>query len=260
MDELQDLDKETLLAVMNIIKCAFDRTPIARCNVDNTDVDVFRTSSFMAASYKNRLPPEDVQGRSIHIPMRLNGEHRELVPIDSNEHQAIRTRLLSLRLTLLTSVELADRLRLNAVEATNPAVLGFDGRAKDIIRALAFAAGMFNENEALIETVRQSASKSAEELKETFEVQAQYALQDIWDSQNERIRVSLIREALVANLKTQGNLEEGREIKTRRVTGALKVLNYELKRGAQNAPYIDKLSKANLTAFESNCKRYPRSE
>lgn len=260
MDELQDLDNETWLAVMNVLKCAFDGTPIARCNTDNTDIEVFRTRSFMAASYKNKLPPEDVQGRSIHIPMRLNGEHRELVPIDSEEHQILRTRLLALRLKLLTNVKLAERLSLDASKAADPTALGFDGRARDIVRALSFVAGMFGENEALIETVRQSASKSAEELKETLEAQVQYALQDVWNSQNERIYVLPIREALVENLTTQGNLEEGREIKTRRVTRALKVLNYELERGAQNAPYINKLSKANRTAFDSNCKRYPRSE
>ncbi|NLT36724.1 MAG: bifunctional DNA primase/polymerase [Methanomassiliicoccus sp.] len=257
MDELQDLGQEDWNSCMNILKCTYDGTPIPRCNWTNTGLDIFRLRPFMAVSYKDQVPPNDVMSRSISITMPRGAGNKILVD-ETEEHIQLRSRLLALRLRLFTRPDLVKEYRDKATETLNLDEVGLKNRPKDIANSLLFAGSMFNQTEEIIELIKQSTEKEIEQSKDTFEAFVYYGLDELWkDFHKDKIYTTFVRERVAQTLFDLGDLKDKADLTTRRVNKALYILGYKLPRGGQHIPYIDKLDRTNIKAHEVNGRRYP---
>ena len=179
LDEVQDLDKETRQAIMQIVKGTYDGTPVSRCDNNTQEVLEFRTRSFIALSLKGSHPPEDfVKNRAILFTMRQNSSHKKLVPDDSEEHRELRARLLGLRLKLFSEPEFMEIYQRKVIEKAVPETLGFDRRPRDIAISLLLPAIMCGEEEDLIETIGKSSTEAKDAINSTFEARVQYVIEE----------------------------------------------------------------------------------
>jgi hypothetical protein len=240
---------------MNIVKCSYDGTAVQRCNLETREVESYRTRGFMALSCKHKMPPEDVQNRSIIFFMRQNSECKELVPEDSEQHQLLRGRLIGLRLKALTEPEFIDRWLGEVRARATPEALGFDRRPRDIAKSLLLPALMCKQEDELIEMIRMSSAKAREKANETFLGQTQHVIEEFWSSPG-IISVLDIRDRLECILKDQGDIKDNEKLKTRYVTEAIASLCYETVRKTNNKPFIDQRVQANIVTFEVNRKKF----
>ena len=255
LDELQDKDKDGLRELLNIVKGTFDGTPVQRCVQETGDVKEYSTRGFMAVSFKDRFPPEDVQNRAVCFIMRQNGAHKELIPDDSPEHQELRGRLLGLRLKALTDLAFIEGWQSKVREASTPEVLGFDRRPRDIAVSLLLPALMCKQEAELIETIRRSTVQAREEENEGFTAQVQHAVEELWDGPR-YISVIVLRKDLTETLRADGVLRDNGALRTKKVTDALKLLGYELLRRHANIPHIDQNAPRNQAAYETSRARF----
>ena len=259
LDELQDLDKESFRAIMNIVKGSYDGTPVSRCDSNTGDVQEFQTRGFIALSLKGAQPAEDIKNRGILLTMQRNGEPKSLVPDDSPEHQDIRARLMGLRLRALSDPDFINGYLEKVQVQGTPEALGFDRRPKDIAVSLLLPAIMSHEEEALIEIIQKSSAEARDEINSTFTARVQHTYEDLIEGVSNVTRyypILTIRAHLQDELRDDGDIKENEKLRTQRVTNALKTLGYELTRRTNNAPFIDRESKQNKLAFEINRKKY----
>lgn len=263
LDELQDLDKDSFRAVMNIVKGSYDGTPVSRCDSNTGEVQEFQTRGFIALSLKEQHPKEDVKNRGILLTMQRNGTPKSLVPDDSPEHQGLRARLMGLRLKALSDpLFLEDVLKMVQAKGT-PEALGFDRRPKDIAVSLLLPAIMSRQEDELIEVIQKSRSEARDENNSTFLARVQHAYEDLIEASSSPDRfypVLAICNYVQAELQADGELRDNERLKTRKVTDALKTLGYELVRRSKNLPFIDREAKENVAALNTNRKKYAIEE
>ena len=258
LDELQDLDRESYKANMNMVKGAFDGTPVYRCMSDSHEPTSYQTRGFIALSLKGSHPAEDVKNRGILFTMRRNEEPKDLVPDDSDEHRDLRARLIGLRLKMLTDDAFREEALKAARERAAPEALGFDRRPRDIALSLLLAAVLSGQEEELIETIGKSSSEARDEDNSTFLARVQHGVEKEWEGRQEQyLSILDIKSKVQYDMEGNGELKRSDILKTRTVTGAIKTLGYETVRRTANAPFIDTLSKSNNAAYETNRKRYP---
>jgi len=262
LDELQDLDKESYRTIMTIVKGTYDSTPVYRCKDKSHDVEMFQTGSFVALSLKGSHPAEDIKNRGILITMRQNEHPRALVPSDdTEEHKNIRARLIGLRLKMLTDQAFAEEALRAVEERGTPEALGFDRRPRDIALSLLLPALLSGQEEELIDTIRKSTEEAKDENNSTMLATVQHSYERLSNErEGQYFPVSSIRWDVQNELVGEGELKSGDKLPSRKITNALKTLGYELVRRTGNQPYINRHSKHNIAAFETNRKKFPLNE
>ncbi len=265
IDELQDLDKETLGSTWNVLKCAYDGTPIARCNNDNSDLDFFQTRAFMAFATKITVPPQDVQERSIMVGMK-KATMDIPAPLEDRIHRELRTRLFALRLRLRSEPNKIAYWNQEADSASQKeychgeAVTKLIGRPRDMARSLLFPALMFNDPDPIFEMVLEGEYVAAQEMRDSFMATVQYSIEEAWKISAGKVWIETVKENVVNLLREKGDYDEKRELKTRAITTTVTTLNYMIERGSGNKPYISIASKKNIEAYQKNCASFSRGE
>jgi len=262
LDEVQDKSNESFGEIMNIVKGSFDGTPVPRYNSDTGEVDEFQTRGFVAISFKDRHPKEDIKNRGLLLTMRQNITPKMLVPIDDTPEQVdIRARLMGLRLKALTDTDFVQNALLTAAEEGTPEALGFDRRPRDIAQALLLPAVMSGAVDELVETISKSSAEARDENNSTFTARVQHELDHRWETyQWDKDTTRDIAFSLQEEMRVDGELREKEVLKTRTVTNALKTLGYHITGGGSgNTSFVDRHDRDNIAAMEANRKKYPRS-
>jgi len=262
LDELQDLDRESFRAVLNIVKGSYDGTPVSRCDSNTGEVQEFQTRGFMALSFKGQHPPEDVKNRGVLLTMQRNGDPKSLVPEDSPEHQELRARLMGLRLKALSDPGFLEEVCQAVMEQGTPEALGFDRRSKDIAVSLLLPAIMSGQKDELIKIIKKSSEEARDENNSTFPAIVQHAYEELIapEGSPNPYNVLSIRDHIQEQLRADGDLRDNEVLKTRKVTDALKTLGYEIRRKGKNIPYIDRETEQNRAALEINRRKYAVKE
>jgi len=277
LDELNDKDHESFQQIMNFIKGAFDGTPIPRFNNDSHEVDLFQTQVFIAPSFKDKHPKEDVKNRGLLITMRQNGASKDVIPKEDSpdfvprgaEFTELRARLMGLRLRALSDAEFIDGYMERVHQEGTPKALGFDRRPKDIAVSLLLPAIMSGEKRSLIKIIKQSTAEARFDNNSTLTALVQHALEDECDGRQGRVedgtmekstiyRVLEIKARLEREMKDTGDLKESDTLETQKVTNALKTLGYRLTRkgGGKNTPTLNLADEQNIQAYASNKALY----
>jgi hypothetical protein len=259
LDEIQDLDQESLRRVLNLAKGSFDGTSVPRYNPDTQEVDEFTTRSFFAVSFKTHRPKEDVTNRGILLTMRMNSTPKRLVEGDTDEDKELRGRLMGLRLKALSDSQFLEEARKEAIQLGAPEVLGFDRRPKDIATSLLLPAIMSKQVDELIEVIRDSNAEAREAVNSTFHAKVQFIIEELYEELGAstmgkpKIYVSPnIRDRVEEKLREEGEQKVLANLTTQQITGAVKSLGYTTETGTGRNKYIDLGSKMNRAAFESN--------
>jgi hypothetical protein len=242
LDELNDKDNESFTQIMSFIKGAFDGTPVPRYNNETGEVDLFQTRVFVAPSFKDRHPKEDVKNRGILETMRQNNVSKDLVPKDDTpKFREIRARLMGLRLRALTDSEFIARYMEKVQREGTPQALGFDRQPKDIAVSLLLPAIMSKQKGPLLKIIRKSTAEARFDNNSTFTGGVQHTLESQVDAREAKVgggvmnldpiyRVLEIKATLESEMKDTGELKANDTLDTRKVTNALKTLGYLLAR------------------------------
>jgi hypothetical protein len=263
LDEIQDLDRESLRQVLNLAKGSFDGTSVPRYNPDTQEVDEFTTRSFFAISFKTHRPKEDVTNRGILLTMRMNNTPKHPVEVDTDEDKELRGRLMGLRLKALSEPQFLEAASKEAIRIGAPEALGFDRRPKDIAMSLLLPAIMSKQTDELIEVIRDSNAEARDAVNSTFHARVQFVIEELWSELGEspktkpKMYVSPnIRDRVLESLREEGEQKELCNLTTQRITGAVKSLGYTTEIGTGGNKFIDLGSKRNLAAFESNRMKF----
>lgn len=250
---------------------------IPRARREGKEVDFFDGFSFLATATK-RLPAEDLQNRAVLVSMleKSKGEIRRRMDVDTAGR--LRTRLLAFRMRVFDGrIDLnpaIERARATA-EGEIPVEKGtahLDDRGIDVASTLLVACCHFNSGNEVLQLVAISQGKARTELLETFEAQVFFALQatlrslrrstldGAFDTAKLKVSSREISDQLNQDFIAQGDAEAtSHPVPTRRVTRALQVLGFGIKRGSRNLSYID--PSGFDFAYNSNLKKYgARSE
>ena len=273
IDEYHTLNGDRASEVDILFKGGYEcGSKIPRARREGGEIDLFNAFGFLAVSTK-RLPEEDLQNRSILISMlekRNPGIRRRM---DWETARALRTRLLAFRMKALSdAIDLspATEEAYRVAEAdilVNGETVTLDDRGIDTASNLLVPCCLFNAVDEVLQLVSVSQGRARAELLETFEAQVFFALQAVVKTARTndlesnptidaaRISTRDIADQLNQDLKTQGEAEtNSNPVPTRRVTRAMQVLGFGIKRGAQNLSYI---SPADFNAvYQSNLMKF----
>ncbi len=278
IDEYHSLVGDRVFEIDLLFKGGYENgSKIPRAKREGREVDFFEAFSFLAVATK-KLPAEDLQNRAVLVSMleKSKGEVRRRLDLDTARQ--LRTRLLALRMRALEGrIDLdsaVERARAEA-EGEVPYEKGLDhldDRGMDVASSLLVACSLFNTGNEVLQLIALSQGKARTELLETFEAQVFFALQAVLKSKRKStldgtfdlaaLRVSTrdVSDQLNQDYIAQGDADgSSRAIPTRRVTRALQVLGFEMKRGSRNLSYIKPSDF--VVVYQSNLKKYgSRSE
>ena len=245
---------------------------IPRARREGKEIDFFDGFSFLAIATK-MLPAEDLQNRALLVSMleKSKGDIRRRMDFDTAF--LLRTRLLAFRMRVLSGLidlnPAIEKVRKAAEEAitVDKNAVYLDDRGIDIASSLLIPCSYFGDNGEVLQLIAISQGKARMELFETFEAQTFLALQAVLKA---KIRTSLdttldlgvvrvstreIADQLNQDLIAQGDADANtHSVPTQRVTRALKILGFNIKRGSHNLSYID--SAAFEITFQANLKKY----
>lgn len=273
IDEYHALTGDRAAEVDLLFKGGYESgSKIPRARREGGEIDFFDAFSFLAVSTK-RLPAEDLQNRSILISMleKRNASIRRR--IDFERARELRGRLLAFRLKVLSGrIDLIEAIE-NACMAAEGTVsidgdaITLDDRGIDTASDLLIPCCLFCTVDEVLHIIAVSQGRAQTELLETFEAQTFFALQAAMKTAKMNdiegnpvvcpVKMSTrnIAEQLNQDMIIQGEVEEGsRPVPTRKVTQAIKVLGFSIKRGAQNLSYLNPANFASV--YEANLRKY----
>lgn len=276
IDEYQNLNDEQRKNVNNVFYSGYEKGQvIPRCNEKN-DVDLFEPFAFISVATKNQLY-EDLQNRSILINMIEKKPNER--KIDYELARKLRTRWMAQRFRALTGLievqpllDKAWEISLKPIFLNKEIVL--DDRASEIAAMLTFPGLICRQYEKCQDTLQLIAAsqiKAGDELRETREANVFYAVhaqvkyeknQTIDGSESADVSKISTRDiaeqynidSVIRGDLTEVDKEKGKGVNTKRVTGMLKVLGWDLKRGAHNRSYF--VPSTFWQTFELNRKKF----
>lgn len=273
IDEYHSLVGDRACEIDLLFKGGYENgSKIPRARREGKEIDLFDAFSFLAVATK-KLPAEDLQNRAVLVSMleKSKGEVRRRLDVDTA--QQLRTRLLAFRMRafegridLDAAVERARTMAEGEVSLEEGPV-HLDDRGMDVASSLLVACSLFNAGREVLQLIAVSQGKARTELLETFEAQVFFALQaalklkkrstldGTFDLGALRVSTRDVADQLNQDYIAQGDADgSSRAIPTRRVTRALQVLGFSMKRGSRNQSYI--IPSDFGVVYQANLKKY----
>ncbi|MEM2943201.1 MAG: hypothetical protein QW087_00435 [Methanomassiliicoccales archaeon] len=219
---------------------------VARVNNDGGKVQRFRVFSFMAVATKDLNIPEDLQNRSILIPMSEGKPEKK--NFDLEEISKIKSMLLGLRFAFLTG-----KTSVESKEVNNTSL---DPRSIDMAATLLSLCTNEDNEEAILSLIEEAQEASKEALKETTEADVFYALCEVI---KEKLLASIDQKLDPSSItvsEVTEKVNEGREyhLTHKRVGQLLRTLGFELRKGSRNRTYFTR--KHFHSVFKNNCSKF----
>ncbi|MEM0343951.1 MAG: hypothetical protein QXU73_06885 [Thermoplasmata archaeon] len=278
IDEYQALVGDRAGEVDLLFKGGYENgCKVPRARREGKEIDFFEIFSFLAIATK-KLPAEDLQNRGVLIGMLEQSKGDIRRRMDYEEAFRLRTRLLAFRMRVLSGLidlgpatDKARKAAEGAITVENNEVY-LDDRGIDVASSLLVPCCYFGDNGEVLQLIAISQGKARMELLETFEAQTFFALQAVIrvkkrSSLDGSVNLGTLKVSTrdVADQLNQDYIAQGdadgssRAIHTRRVTKALQVLGFSVKRGSRNQSYI--VPSDFEVVYQANLKKYgSRSE
>ena len=273
IDEYHSLSGDRAAEVDLLFKGGYENgSKIPRARREGKEIDFFDAFSFLAVATK-RLPAEDLQNRAILVNMLERSKDNIRRRMDFDTASQLKTRLLAFRVRVLSglidlnpAIEKARKAAEEAISLDGNAVF-LDDRGIDIASSLLIPCSHFGDNGEVLQLIAISQGKARMELLETPEAQVFFAMQVVLRPRrmvavdgsltHDAARVSTrdIAEQLNQDLAVQGERDVDKDkVPTGRVTKAIKVLGFGVKRGAHNLSYIDSANFEQV--YEANLRKF----
>ncbi len=284
IDEYQDLNQEVTPLIGSIFKSGFqDGGEVPRCDndQDRSAISFYSVYSPIAIGLKNRLPKEDELNRSVMVQMLTKPSEAKINRrIDKTAARLLRGRLLGLRFKVQIGMIDLEPLKVESAKLAEREIPGkdrpitLDDRSIEIAAALLLPSLIIggeskdSKVKAIFEVVASSQAFSDDGLKDTGEGRAFFAIQEVYRFQDgleqtgmdgkklrnvSKMSTKAVAEQFNLDLINQG--DDNREpVKTIVITGMIKSLGFNLKRGLHSQTFFD--PESFQSAYAVNLRKY----